>query len=149
MNSVANASVGVIEKFKGENSDLDYCLNTLRNNAWSAITQLKSACENKLKTYSAMLEETDGLVAKAAGKRSASQYRSSARAGNALAQAENLRDYLRSLCERIKEMIKTLDNYDSTVYPMIDKTLVTVTNADGALKAAISAINEYKTYTLR
>lgn len=149
MRGSANASVDAIEKFKSENADLDYCFNTLKSAAWTAITQLKSAAEAKQKTYLAMKAEAEGMVEKAGAKRSSTDQKAAARAQNARSQAENLRGYLQSQLNKMQEMIKTLDNFESTVYSTIDKALTMVQNADGALKAAIEAINEYTSYSLK
>lgn len=148
MRGVANASVDAIEKFKAENADLDYCLNNLRSAAWTSITQLKSACEAKLKTYTNMTAEAEATVGKVKATRSASNEQAAARAANARAQAENQLGYLQSQCIKMQQMIKSLDNFESTVYPMIDKALVMVQNVGASLRAAQEAIEEYKSYPL-
>ncbi len=143
MKSVANASVNAIQKFKDENSNLEYILNELRSAAFNAISRLKAECEDKLKEYEQMADEAAELVSKARNSQDSESK------PNMVAKAENLCAFFRSQSINIQQMIKTLDGLDSTVYPMIDKALDMVQTANGGLQAAINAINEYVSFSLR
>ena len=143
MSNVANASISVIEEIKGENADLGCTLNELRNAAWSAVAQLKSECEIKLKKYDRMANEAAGLVASARGRED------SPAKSDIIAQAENLRKYYQTQNKNIQHMIKTLDGLNSSLFPMIDKALAMVQHANDSLQTAINAVNEYMAYSLK
>lgn len=143
MRTVANASVDVIEKFRGENSDLNYILNELRSAAWDSISQLKLECESKLDEYEDMANEAAEVVAKARNSRD------SASKSGIVAQAESLHEYYQTQYMNIQQMLKTLNGLESNLFPMIDKALSMVQNADGCLQSALSAIKEYIDYRIK
>lgn len=132
MSTVANASVSTMEKFKGENADLLYCLDSVRSAVGSAISDLKYECECKLEKYEDMLSQARELIGKSGELRS---------------KAENVLDRIHSQYVKLQRMADVVRNAES-VYSSIDKTSSMAQNVDARLSSAIKILQDYLGLTL-
>ncbi len=123
-----NASKAAVEKFKEQNKSLDYELEQLRHSTFSSIDDLLLDGETKLKTYKSMIKEIEDVLDKCNWNNK---------------QAENFRNYLISVTDKLDNMLKSLHNFENS-YHIIDKTLEKERELDKRLQNIITILENYK-----